>query len=353
MPKPDPAKFFASPQGAAILKHGILRRHLQAFVSKVGSTSAGHRVVYIDTHAGGGHYDDGTPGSPALAARTASAVANYRNMDLVFVEEDADQLKRLQVALKGTTCEIIDGTVESALDYLIERTAGTPAMWFIDPFGLTLPFDDMVRIMKRPLPTEVILNVGISGIRRSAGLKNPKKLNAMFGDEWWQALWHSDLPRHERDSRMVYGYRSQLGDATHHHNWHVEIADFPKDAPAYYLAHFTQHWDGVWVFMDSVSGAREEQRAWCYQQAGMLDLDSPGHDDRMIAAVKANLTDLVAAGPTRLEQKVNEVYRGVLGDARRKHITKAWDQLVKDGVVKPRPKLGKGQQIQRFIIEPM
>lgn len=344
MPKPNPATFFSSPQGAAILKHGILRRYLVPFVSKVGSTSTGHRVVYIDTHAGGGTYDDGTPGSPSLAMLTANAVATYRNMDCMYVEEDSDQVKRLQLALKGHQCEIIDGKLEDSLDYLIDRASGAPALWFIDPFGLALPFDDMVRILKRLEPTELILNVAISAIRRTAGLSNPKALDAMMGGDWWRPIWDAGADRkRERDAEIVFEYRKRLGAAANYFNWHVEVSDFPEKAPAYYLTFFTRHWDGVWVFLDSTSTAIPEQREWCFAQASMMDVDAPDYDERLIAVVKSNLAELVGKNPTgvRLERKANEVYSGVMGRARRSHITKAWDLLAKDGAVQKRPSLPK------------
>lgn len=68
--------FFNEPQGAAILKHGILKRYLPLYATKVGSVAG--EVVYLDCYAGPGLYGDGSDGSPALALATADALAGYR-----------------------------------------------------------------------------------------------------------------------------------------------------------------------------------------------------------------------------------------------------------------------------------
>lgn len=67
--------FFEERQAAAILKHGILGRYVRTFCSKTGKESPGNRVVYLDGYAGQGAYDDGQPGSPILAAKTAGSLA--------------------------------------------------------------------------------------------------------------------------------------------------------------------------------------------------------------------------------------------------------------------------------------
>jgi three-Cys-motif partner protein len=259
MPKPKPATFFESPQGAAILKHGILRQYLSPFVSKTGSASADHRVVYVDTHAGGGAYDEGTPGSPSLAAVTASKLAHIRNLDCIYVEEDPDQAKRLGEILKGFPCEIINDTIESALDYVLEKAGTSPAFWFVDPFGLAPPFKQVRAIMDRAGKTELLMNVAISAIRRCAGLANPKALNEMMDGDWWQdEVWkkHEGGDTRERDRELVYEYRKRLS-AKKYMNWQIPVSDFPGAPPSYYLTFFTQSYDGLWL--NSRAGSRKRQ----------------------------------------------------------------------------------------------
>jgi three-Cys-motif partner protein len=74
----DPEEFFGDVQGAAVLKHGVLRRYLAVFTSKVGSTARDGKVFYLDAYAGPGEYQDGGEGSPAVARATAENLAKTR-----------------------------------------------------------------------------------------------------------------------------------------------------------------------------------------------------------------------------------------------------------------------------------
>ena len=72
--------FWDEPQGAAIFKHAVLGRYLPTYASKTGSRSAGGRVGILDGYAGKGWYDDGTPGSPALALDTVTRLGARRDV---------------------------------------------------------------------------------------------------------------------------------------------------------------------------------------------------------------------------------------------------------------------------------
>jgi hypothetical protein len=56
------SQFFRKRQGAAVLKHGILRRYLLVFVMKAGRWAPERRVVYLDGYAGPGMYLDANLG---------------------------------------------------------------------------------------------------------------------------------------------------------------------------------------------------------------------------------------------------------------------------------------------------
>ena len=108
--------FFQEPQGAAILKHGILRRYLPVFTAKVGSTAG--EVDYLDCYAGPGLYDDGSDGSPALALATAEAIASYHGRASLhghLIEKHIGQVARsegVMVALYAHAHPNIRGPVE-------------------------------------------------------------------------------------------------------------------------------------------------------------------------------------------------------------------------------------------------
>jgi hypothetical protein len=54
--------FFGERTAAAVLKHGILSRHLPVYATKTGTYSRDRMVVYFDAYAGQGRYKDGAPG---------------------------------------------------------------------------------------------------------------------------------------------------------------------------------------------------------------------------------------------------------------------------------------------------
>lgn len=58
-----PHEFFEKKSRAAVLKHGILKRHIVPFVSKTGSMSRSNRVVVIYGYARLGRYANSAPGS--------------------------------------------------------------------------------------------------------------------------------------------------------------------------------------------------------------------------------------------------------------------------------------------------
>ena len=95
---------------------------------------------------------------------------------------------------------------------------------FIDPFGLSIPFDQIESILARTgrrvggyrTATEVLLNFSFPGSRRTAGhltstRTEPRsrdtivqKLDSTLGGDWWQPIWIvGDPDRETRDLRGV------------------------------------------------------------------------------------------------------------------------------------------------------
>jgi hypothetical protein len=71
LPGPTWHRTSSTAAGGGRGKHGILERYFPVCVGKTGSRSPGRRVAYLDGFAGPGMHQDGTPGSPELALRTA------------------------------------------------------------------------------------------------------------------------------------------------------------------------------------------------------------------------------------------------------------------------------------------
>jgi hypothetical protein len=89
--------FFDEPQGAAVLKHEVLRQYLRIYGGKTGSRTG---VVLVDGYAGPGRYADESPGSPELMVNTARALRT-ENVHCVFVERERRLREQLKTLLVG------------------------------------------------------------------------------------------------------------------------------------------------------------------------------------------------------------------------------------------------------------
>jgi three-Cys-motif partner protein len=346
------SEFFAQQQPAAVLKHELLERYLRIFIQKTGSTAPGGKVALLDGYAGPGTYDDGTAGSPAIAARVAEIVATAnRNAVGHLVEEDPASFAALQAFVTATApaWHVYSGRVEEHLDVILERTTGLPLFAFLDPFGLGIPFDTLQnRLLRRsPLPvgnrnrgaTEVLLNFSVHGLRRNAGhLQSEKdyaardtfvaKMDSALGGDWWQGTWQAG-PGTDRVRKILAGYERRLSATTGGWScWSIPVADRWQGSPDYYLVHLTQHPDGIWLFHESVSNALEPYREHCLNDAGQMDLEPLAvREPQWIAHIADNLRDRLKRGEFVVGDAMREVYGSTLGHAREKHVRKAIEAL--------------------------
>lgn len=358
----DVIKFFEEPQAAAILKLGILRRYLPTYFRKVGSTSDG-AGTYIDGYAGRGHYEDGSPGSPALAVEAASALIGNRQIDAFFVEEDPESYEILSkyVGDERPDWKVLRGTIEERLPGIMGTVPGDmPVFAFMDPFGLGIPMsmleeqllarggEMMTRRMRvNGTATEVLLNFSLPGLRRNAGhLLSPSthprylkaretilaRMDATLGGPWWRDIWLSGAV--DREAQIVVGYRDRLCRLRGNYGvFTIPVADRLDGPPSYELMLLTQHEDGAWLMNDQVSLASEEYRKFCLQQKGELDLvDVKARDAQWVATIAGNIRWLlVGADGFKAASRITEIYGSVLGVARSTHFKRAVDGLVAAG----------------------
>jgi three-Cys-motif partner protein len=148
----DTAKFFKARQDAAFVKHTILGDYLVPYVTKAGSRT--RRVVYVDGYAGPGVYEDETPGSPAIAMETAQKLKSTRQFRGHFIEQDPNFAAELQRFVRDQGVEddwvVHHGSAEDCLPMALDDARRDPLLLFLDPYGLTVPFDQLVgEVMSR------------------------------------------------------------------------------------------------------------------------------------------------------------------------------------------------------------
>lgn len=359
----DNSDFFQSPQGAAVLKHQLLKSYLGAFTGKLGSTSGGH-VHLIDGYAGPGRYDDGTPGSPALAVETARLLQNTRQLHGAFIESDPSHHAALTKMLSEEDLAgewiVKHGLAEEHLPDLVRDCGEGPLLAFLDPYGLTVPFDMLVsHVLDRPQAvagpvgttlrtTEVIMNFSVSAVRRSAGWATKEDpadssqastistmsdgLNRFLGGDWWEEIWLSE--RADRMERILHAYCRKLQEASKNSwSWFtIDVSDRYQGAVEYYLVQFTKSPHGVWSFNDAASLGTQALREWTDQQTGALRMDAVG-EAFLVDTIADNIDGLLEedATPFKLGMKVDQVYGETLGEARNMHVRKAIKKLRKAG----------------------
>lgn len=373
--------FFESPQAAARYKHKLLKSYIPAWAGKVGSTAPGNRVVVYDAYSGPGRYLDDQPGSPELLVDTAIAMANLRRVHTVFSEKDQSYCNQLRgmlrdKAVEPTSYEVRDGPVEAHLDQVLADTGDSPLFVFLDPFGLTIPFDRVVHVLtarrKSDLSavlqpkTELLMNFSYEAVRRIAGaLRSEKKygakegqvgaLNDALGGNWWH-----ELALAESDGwvgQILGGYAARVGKATKYGYITADVADSLGVKPVYELILFTPHGDGLWEMARAMSTAREEWRNFLKaerdrQSQGQLELDVGSvrfddDEDAWAGVIAENIQELLASQPGfTVARNLGDVLGRTLGLAREKHVRKALQDLYQRGAITTKP----GGNLQKFYI---
>ncbi|MEX0832681.1 MAG: three-Cys-motif partner protein TcmP [Actinomycetota bacterium] len=350
-------EFFSERRPAAVLKHGILRRYLRVFASKTGSTSAGNRVAFLDGYSGPGEYEDGTPGSPMLAAETARILANVRNLEGYYVERDRDTFDHLcrVLATSGHTHRPFHGGVEEHLPEIMEGVADSPLFAFFDPFGLPVPLEALGQVGKdgnraRTAATELLVNFTLPGLRRNAGhltstssdpvyLKARSsildRLDATLGGGWWRDIWKEGSE--DRETRIVLGYVKRLKAAGGGGWGHVVVpVENRWDGPPVYCLIFLSRYPGaLWYFSEILSTSTEEFRAYSHSFHGMLDLDPlTDREARWIAAIEQNIRARLAEGAFVIGNQIVSVFGDNFGFARSTHARAAIKNLCEQGVIR-------------------
>ncbi|MEV4415425.1 three-Cys-motif partner protein TcmP [Catellatospora sp. NPDC049609] len=361
--------FFEEKRPAAILKHAILDNYIGPFAGKTGLYSPGNRVAFIDGYAGEGRYESGDEGSPCLLmrhARRLAAMRRPRQLECFFVEDDPQVFAKLQqvVASEGAGLQIAlaQGKAAAQLPSLLSQVAGLPALVFLDPFGLMVPFETAVMpFMARPAgygtpPTETLINFNASTLRRIAGhLTSPKafestlvRMDEVFGSADWRDIWLQHAPagstqaqREAAETAVVTEYSRRLAKAAGSGFWYTEVFNRAGNRPVYYLVFLTRHKDGMSSFAEALSLGLERWREALHK---IENADSLFGDDSAFKAsedalaeawvdeIEANLRKQLALGqPFRVVDHYMQVLGEAFGQAREKHLRKAWKRLHADG----------------------
>lgn len=167
----DNRDFFKQKSEWAKTKDELLKSYLVPYTTKIQRTGKG--LLYIDSFAGKGMFDDGSKGSPIIACESIyEAVrlskAQNKNLNLLFVEKT--YASELIDNLRGyPSARAVEGTFELLSQELMNLNVNTNLFLYVDPFGVrSLDMQFFLNIAKRFNTVEILLNLNSFGFFRAA-----------------------------------------------------------------------------------------------------------------------------------------------------------------------------------------
>ncbi|MGW1734263.1 three-Cys-motif partner protein TcmP [Streptomyces sp. NPDC001999] len=273
--------YWASQALPSVLKHKLLGQYIPRFGGMTGSRGR-HQVVYLDGYAGEGRYESGDRGSAEIAMQVAAhhLEKNALLWNCFFVEQKPDSVARLdQVAAHyralGVDARVHCGDVDGVLGEVLRVAEGLPLFLFLDPCGLGLPFDRIVKTLnqRRSIPrlwqpTEFLMNFSMDAVRRLGGNarsargleRSSERFDEACGGRWWREYFQPDEPAEaDVDEVVAAQYAQRLREKTGMFVQSVPVARKPGQKAVYHLVFGTRSEHGLWFFGDAVARARD---AW-------------------------------------------------------------------------------------------
>lgn len=294
-------------------KHAILIEYLKAMTVILRS-----EVYYVDGFAGPGKYtEDGSTGSPVLAARhahiLAASNADY-SLKCINVESVQDVFENLKESTKPYEAYVENfyGEFGTFTSTIVERIGAQPALFFLDPIGLKgLEWNSLLPIFERESITELMIRFDAqTALRLTGGDANlHKTFNTILGENdsryWKEYISQSGHLPHDRRDSLSKAYEDKL-------NIHFPyVARMPirsaDEAIKYNLLFATRSLKGVQVMNDvffGISDLRdrtldEERRAQDIpQQMGLFEPSTEEKLRHELEILKLAVLDVMDSGET-------------------------------------------------------
>lgn len=246
-------------------KHTILLEYLRAMTAILRSWNV---IYYVDGFAGPGRYtEDGTDGSPLLAAQHASTLAN---------NAAGYALKCINIELEDKVFQNLENSTSKFSDYTVNlhgefgnfvpeilRTIGDkPTLFFLDPIGVKgLEWSELLPVFRRKSTTEILVRFDAQTATRLTGSDATlhKMFNSVLGEgnsQYWQRFVNDPaLYPNDKKSRLTKAYEDKLQE---HFEFVARIPIRSSDNHLkYYLLFATRSVKGVQVMNDVFNKMRD------------------------------------------------------------------------------------------------
>lgn len=321
--------FFEKKKDWSITKDSILGSYLVPYLAKL--FKYGKPICYIDCFAGKGKFDDGNPGSPAIAIECINSglVKTHSNKARVngyFIELNyADELKNnVNLMHPNFKTEIIDGKFEDNIDKILNLHYHDTIFLYIDPYGIKALNVEKFNSFKinREKSVELLINFNTWGFFREACrvLKvdfkldketaeylieydpsnnvSREELNIIAGGDYWIKIvqdYKNGIYDNQKAEQELSKGISNVFKKKYQYVLNVPVkTKATNKTPKYRLFHLTNHEDGCLIMAENmhkrINEAAERQRGG---QLSIFDLNGEGEIEDL-SKVKDNIKSILS-----------------------------------------------------------
>lgn len=193
----DTSRFFAELKDHSEIKLRIFQQFIVPWAAKLGYKARGrgaNQLWYVDGFAGPGKYEDGSDGSPIIAAQQAAnmVVADSPiKLGCVNVEVDRPRFSELEAntsRFKDSGVEIynINDDFSNSIAQILRIVGDSdPVLAFVDPFGIKpVKFNRLQRLIERSGEIDMFLTFNTPAVSRLA-TDNPNLISEAIGSANW------------------------------------------------------------------------------------------------------------------------------------------------------------------------
>lgn len=276
------------------IKHEILTKYLPSWARILGS--AFDRLYYIDCFAGPGRYEADNQlvdGSPVIAAKAGKdfALKNPgKRLGVVLVDDDPDQLARLDECLRETEPYPENFKVKTKLanSHLliprvlkqIEQRRPAPTFFLVDPYGHPLAVPIMNDMLSLP-QSELLIN--LMWYRINMDMENPMvqhHVTGLCGDEDWRRQPFMAQHGKQREDGFLDYFRNRLSAEyvlPFRIRYDAQEDNVPGSRTKYYLLHASNSLKAVLLMKEVMWHLGDEEGTFDFSgdSQGVLISETP------------------------------------------------------------------------------
>jgi three-Cys-motif partner protein len=340
-------------------KLNIISIYIDGFSRILGS--AAKDVYYVDAFAGRGMYDKGEKGSPVLAAEIAQNCQQNNcpfTLHCINIERNDDNYINLCTETQrfGNLVNNYKGSFEENINDILPKIVNSPAVFFLDPFGIKgTDWSAVEQIISRKYSTDIWIRFDHITVRRLTGyfdscakdasgkLHTLKDLFGITDCDYLKGRLTKGLNPEERINNAVMLYTEQLEKAFDRHNKKGFAASYPiisiSGTKKYHLVFACGHKKAATLASNIVNSIEEtyqhEKEEFKESQSGQMSLFSSQLTEKQVFEDKVKkLENAILKLPKNIPFSREDLHfelmiqdKSWFGKIRGKHLTSSLKEL--------------------------